>query len=205
MPSLFTLTIPFILASQSPRRRRLLNQLNLSFSVEVSPADEQLDADPPPKERARQLAARKVAPVAEAHPDALVLAADTLVIHEETVLEKPESPAEARSMLRRLSGTTHTVYTGLALNHLESDREVTAGRATEITFRTLSADEIDAYVATGSPMDKAGGYGIQDHTGPLLVEELHGDYYSVVGLPLEVLYSTLRSHFGDLTAAPTAS
>jgi len=205
MNPLFSLTTSFILASQSPRRRRLLDQLNLSFSVEASPADETLDANPRPRARARQLAARKAEPIAEAHPSALVLAADTIVIHEDTVLEKPASPAEARRMLRRLSGTTHAVYTGLALQHVESDRRVTAGRATEVTFRPLSSAEIDAYVATGSPMDKAGAYGIQDHTGPLLVENLHGDYYSVVGLPLEVLYSTLQSHFGDLTTAPAVS
>jgi septum formation protein len=205
MPPVFSLTTPFILASQSPRRRRLLNQLDLAFSVEVSPADERLDTDPSPKQRARQLAARKADPVAETHPIALVLAADTIVIHEDTVLEKPETPDEARQMLRRLSGTTHTVYTGVALQHVESDRQVTAGRATEVTFRNLSSGEINAYVATGSPMDKAGAYGIQDHTGPLLVANLHGDYYSVVGLPLEVLYSTLQSHFGDLMTVPNAS
>jgi len=198
MNPLFSLIPPFILASQSPRRRRLLEQLEMSFSVERSPAEERLETDPAPKERARQLATRKAVPVAERHPGALVLAADTIVILDGAALGKPASPEEAQHMLRRLSDTTHTVYTGLALHHTASDRQVTAGRATQVTFRALSSDEVEAYVATGSPMDKAGAYGIQDHTGPLLVDDLHGDYYNVVGLPLEVFYDTLHAHFADL-------
>jgi septum formation protein len=140
--------------------------------------------------------------VAQAHPSALVLAADTIVVHDDTVLEKPGSAEEATRMLRRLSDATHTVYTGLALHHQASGRRVTTGRGTDVTFASLSAGEIEAYVATGSPLDKAGAYGIQDPTGALFVEELRGDYYNVVGLPLRTLYVTLRSDFADLLNGP---
>jgi septum formation protein len=103
-------------------------------------------------------------------------------------------------MLHRLSGTTHSVYTGIALHHAASDRAVKAGEETEVSFAPLRSEEITAYVDTGSPMDKAGGYGIQDHTAPFFVERLQGDYYNVVGLPLRRLYSTLQKQFGDLLA-----
>jgi septum formation protein len=202
MNPLIALSVPFILASQSPRRQRLLERLEVPFTVQVSPADEHHEGDVPPRQLARELADRKATPVADAHPSALVLAADTIVVHENTVLEKPGSADEATDMLRRLSDTTHTVYTGLSLHHAASERSVTTGRATDVTFAELSEREIGAYVATGSPLDKAGGYGIQDHTGALFVDDLRGDYYNVVGLPLRTLYSTLRDHFADLLDAP---
>ena len=198
MTSLLSLRIPFILASQSPRRRALLEQAAATFRVEVSPADETLPEAVPPPETARALADKKAVPVARTHPDALVLAADTIVIHDGTILEKPDSTEEARRMLHRLSGTTHSVYTGMALHHTTSDRAVTTGEETKVSFAALRPEEIDAYVASGSPMDKAGGYGIQDHTGPFFVERLDGDYYNVVGLPLRRLYTTLRERFDDL-------
>lgn len=205
MTALTSLSVPFILASQSPRRRALLEQVHADFRVQVSPADEQLDAPRPPYETARALADRKAAPIAEQHPGALVLAADTIVVHEDDILEKPASPAEARRMLRRLSDDTHTVYTGLALHHRASGRSITAGQETRVHFAALTDDEIAAYVATESPMDKAGGYGIQDHTGPFFVRHLEGDYYNVVGLPLRRLYETLRAHFSDLLDLPLSS
>jgi septum formation protein len=192
------MSVPFILASQSPRRRALLEQLGLSFRVQVSPADEQIDEPLSPPETARRLAARKATPVATSTPSSLVLAADTIVAHEDRVLEKPETPSEAAEMLRRLSNSTHTVYTGLALHHVDSDRAVVTGQDTQVTFGALDDAEIQAYVKTHSPMDKAGGYGIQDHTAPLFIDHLEGDYYNVVGLPIRRLYLTLREEFSDL-------
>lgn len=200
MNALLNLTVPFILASQSPRRRTLLEQLGVSFRVQVSPADEQIEASWSPDETARKLADRKAEPVSRARPSALVLAADTIVAHRNDVLEKPDTPQHARDMLRRLSNTTHTVYTGLALHHANTDRAVVTGQATEVTFGPLDDAEIEAYVATKSPMDKAGGYGIQDHTAPLFIDHLDGDYYNVVGLPLRRLYLTVRNEFSDLTS-----
>jgi septum formation protein len=107
-------------------------------------------------------------------------------------------------MLRRLSGATHTVYTGLALVHPPSGRRVTAHEATAVTFAPLSDDEIARYVATGAPLDKAGAYGIQDDHGALFIARIEGDYYNVVGLPLHRLYRVLRAYFADLLDAGPA-
>ena len=198
MNPLLHLSSPFVLASQSPRRQALLNRIDVPFEVQVSPADEALTDPAPPPDVVQKLARRKVRPVASEHPSALVLAADTVVAHENEILNKPDDPSHARTMLRRLSGTTHTVYTGIALAHTKTDRETTAVEGTDVVLAPLSDAEIHAYVDSGSPMDKAGGYGIQDHTAPFFVEGIEGDYYNVVGLPLRRLYQTLRREFGDL-------
>lgn len=197
---LFQPRIPFLLASQSPRRRALLARLGVAFTVCPSDVEEQVDPALDPEVLVRHLAGQKAGAVAARHPEALTLGADTLVVLDGAVLGKPEGPAEARAMLRRLSGRTHTVFTGLALVHPASGRAATAHEATGVTFAPLSDAEIDAYVATGSPLDKAGAYGIQDDLGALFVAGVAGDYYNVVGLPLHRLYQTLRTHFADLLA-----
>jgi septum formation protein len=193
-----TLTVPLILASGSPRRRSLLEHVGLSFEVIVSPADEPICPDLAPNAVARDLAARKARPVAAEHPEALTLAADTIVACNGEVLTKPESADDARRTLRKLSGTSHKVHTGMALLRPAADRTVVTGAQTEVSFGTLEDWEIDAYVDTGLPMDKAGAYGIQDPMGSLLVDGITGDYYNVVGLPLRVLYLTLRREFPAL-------
>ena len=187
-----------ILASQSPRRQALLDQLGLAYTVQVSPAGESVERGLSPQEVVEHLARRKATPVAAEHPTALTLAADTIVALGGEILNKPRDSDHAAEMLRQLSGTVHTVYTGIALQHPASDREATAVEATDVHMGGLRDDEIERYVASGSPMDKAGGYGIQDHTGPTLVDRIDGDYYTVVGLPLRRLYLTLRSEFEDL-------
>jgi septum formation protein len=194
-----------ILASQSPRRRRLLDHLRLDFDVIVSPAEEALHDDLSPEVLVQQIATEKATPVADAHPAALTLAADTIVVLDGSILVKPDDAEDARAMLRRLSDATHTVYTGIALQHPDTARRVTASEATEVTLAPLTDAEIDAYVASGAPMDKAGGYGIQDDFGALFVARIVGDYYNVVGLPLHRLYRTLRRHFTDLLAPPLVS
>jgi septum formation protein len=202
MNPLLQLSPPLILASQSPRRRALLDRLEVPFRGQVSPADETLAGAPAPPAAVQTLARRKAEPVSTDHPSALVLAADTVVAHDGDILNKPDDPAHAQTMLRRLRGTAHTVYTGMALVHAATDRSVVTVEATDVVLGALSAAEIEAYVASGSPMDKAGGYGIQDHTAPLFVERIDGDYYNVVGLPLRRLYTTLRQEFGDLLNRP---
>lgn len=187
-----------MLASGSPRRRALLHQLGLAFSVQPGTAEEVWPDGSSPAEAVEALALQKAASVAEAHPDALTLGADTVVVLGGKVLGKPSDPREAAAMLRRLSGATHTVFTGLALLHPASRRRVTTHETTEVTFAPLDAGEIAAYVASGAPMDKAGAYGIQDDLGALFVRRIEGDYYNVVGLPLHRLYRTLRAHFADL-------
>ena len=187
-----------ILASQSPRRRMLLEQIGLAFRVEPSPFEEVIPDQGHPADVVQHLAFEKARPVSERTPSALTLAADTLVVHQGAVMGKPADEDDARAMLRRLSGATHTVFTGLALLHGITNRHVTACEATRVTFNTLSEAEIDAYVASCAPMDKAGAYGIQGDLGAVFVARIAGDFYTVMGLPLHRLYSLLRNHFADL-------
>ncbi len=189
-----------ILASQSPRRKDLLGQIGFTFRVEPSPFQETIRKDAPPADIVRELALAKAEPVSRRFPSALTLGADTIVVHKGSVLGKPTDEADARAMLRRLSGETHTVFTGLALLHPASDRRVTAYETTHVTFDTLNDEEIRAYVASGAPMDKAGAYGIQGDLGAVFVARIEGDFYTVMGLPLNRLYRLLHDHFPDLVA-----
>lgn len=192
--------VPFVLASASPRRKYLLGQLGIEFQVRVPGVDETSPDGLSPQDIVLRLALAKAGPVAEAIPGALTLAADTIVVLDGQILGKPRDEQEARQMLRSLSGRTHTVFTGIALMHSESDRAVTASVATDVTFSELADDEIASYVATGSPMDKAGAYGIQDDHGALFISRIDGDYYNVVGLPLHRFYRIVRTAFTDLLA-----
>lgn len=194
------LRVPLVLASRSPRRRQLLERLQVPFSVHPSETEEVIPPGTAPADAVRLLARQKADAVAPTYPGALTLGADTIVVLDEFVLGKPSDEDEAAQMLARLSGRSHTVLTGIALVHTETDRAAEAYESTEVTFAPLRSAEIDAYVRSGAPLDKAGGYGIQDDAGALLVEGVHGDYYNVVGLPLHRLYRTLRDHFTDLLA-----
>ena len=177
-----------ILASQSPRRRELLGRITEDFLVRPTGCDESFScADP--AEHARQLALRKcAAAVTESAGDDAIIAADTVVFLDGVLLEKPRSQQEARAMLRRLSGHTHTVCTGVAVAYRGETRSF--AEQTRVTFHALSEGLIDWYVATGEPMDKAGSYGIQGK-GALLVKGIEGDYFNVVGLPIASLYRLL--------------
>ncbi len=172
----------------------------MSFEVIVSEVSEDLPGATAPADGAMMLALRKAEDVARRHPEAVTLGADTIVVLHDHILGKPRDAAEAETMLRRLSGRTHTVFTGIALVHPKSGRAITASESTNVTFGPLDSDEIAAYVSSGSPMDKAGAYGIQDDRGALFVERIEGDYYTVVGLPLYRLYRILRASFSDLLA-----
>jgi len=195
---MLSLRAPLVLASRSPRRQALLRQLGLTFEVHPSDAEEAFPPGAPPHEAVVLVAQAKGEAVAPRFPDALTLSADTVVVLGGDVLGKPADPAEAAAMLHRLGGRTHTVYTGIALIHPASERTASAVEATEVTFAPLSAREVEAYVATGSPLDKAGAYGIQDDLGALFVAGVRGDYYNVVGLPLHRLYRLLQDRFADL-------
>ena len=195
---MLALRVPLVLASASPRRRDLLARLGLTFSVRPSDADETWPDGLTTGAAAEEVARRKARAVAA--PGALVLAADTVVVLDGETLGKPSDPAEAAATLARLSGRTHSVVTGLAL--ALDGRETTTHETTRVTFADLTSAEIDAYVATGSPLDKAGSYGIQDDLGALLVARIEGDYFNVVGLPLRRLYETLRHFVPDLVTLP---
>lgn len=171
----------FILASASPRRKQLLEQAGYAFEIVVSDADESLPAGITPEKAVRLNAARKAQAVAETNPGAVVLGCDTVVAIDGEILGKPQDEAEAKAMLRRLSGNTHTVYSGVCIT--DGTTETVFAVATDVTFYALSERTIDAYAATKEPMDKAGAYGIQG-LGCVLVKEISGDYSNVVGLPL---------------------
>ena len=191
---MLALRCPLVLASASPRRRDLLGRLGLTFDVRPTDADETWPEGLEPGPAAAEVALRKARAVSDV--GALVLAADTVVVLDGEVLGKPADAADAGRTLRRLSGRTHTVATGLALRL--DGREATAFETTRVTFADLSDDEVEAYVATGSPLDKAGSYGIQDDLGAVFVARVEGDYFNVVGLPLHRLYVTLRAFAPDL-------
>ena len=170
----------------------------MRFEVHPSHVDEHVPADTPASRVVESLAMRKAYDVAHRFPRALTLGADTVVELSGDLLGKPADPAEAAEMLRRLAGRTHVVHTGIALLHPASNRTACTSERTRVTMYDMDAEEIAAYVASGSPMDKAGAYGIQDDGGSLFVERIEGDYYTVVGLPLHRLYRTLREHFQDI-------
>ncbi|MAQ92973.1 MAG: septum formation protein Maf [Rhodothermaceae bacterium] len=193
---MLALSVPLVLASASPRRRDLLARLGLTFEVRPSDADETWPEALAPGPAAAAVALRKAHATDAA--EALILAADTVVVYEGEILGKPADADEATATLSRLSGQTHEVATGLALRL--GDRQTTAFETTRVTFAPLSPAEIAAYVATGSPMDKAGSYGIQDDLGAVFVDRIEGDYFNVVGLPLRRLYATLRAFVPDLVS-----
>ncbi len=181
-----------ILASQSPRRRALLEQIGLhDFLIRPAKGEERAPDGLSPAELVERLSRRKAAEAA-ACPGDIIIAADTVVALGGRILGKPRSRAEAVEMLTSLSGREHTVYTGVTVRR--DNEAVTEHEATAVRFRALSAGEIAAYADTGEPMDKAGAYGIQG-LGALLVEGISGDYYNVVGLPVCRL-AKLLARFG---------
>lgn len=180
---------PLVLASASPRRRDLLAGLGLRFEVRPADVDESARPGETPEALVARLALHKARAVAAARPEALVLAADTLVVLDGEVLAKPRDDAENRTFVRRLAGRTHTVHTGHAL--LLGGRCETELRSTRVRFRPLDEREIERYVATGEGRDKAGGYAIQGF-GAALVEGIDGCYFTVVGLSLAAVVTSAR-------------
>lgn len=187
-----------VLASRSPRRAEILRTLGLAFEVDPAEIDEELLPGEAADAAAERLAREKAGP--GLRPEALIVAADTVVALGRTILGKPGSAEEAVTTLGRLAGREHVVYTGIAL--ASPERTESAVEATRVRFRELSRAEIHEYVATGEPMDKAGAYGIQG-LGAALVERIEGDYSNVVGLPVPRLLELLgrfgwRYGFGTL-------
>ncbi|MFN2383627.1 MAG: nucleoside triphosphate pyrophosphatase [Gemmatimonadota bacterium] len=185
------MTPRLVLASGSPRRRQMLEQLGLAFVVVPAPpaVEAPWDGATAPVVYARRTAAAKAAAVASSHPEALVLGADTIVVVEGDVLGKPADRRQAAAMLRRLSGRTHTVHTALAIR-ASGGREAQGVETTTVQFRDLSEADITAYCATGEPDDKAGAYAIQG-CGATLVERLEGCYYNVLGFPVTLFLRLL--------------
>jgi septum formation protein len=187
---------PLILASASPRRRELLTQAGFTFEVVPAHVPEVQNPGEDPIHFVTRLAREKAEAVLASHevtPDTLILGADTVVVVDKEVLGKPQNAADAARMLRLLSGRTHQVITGVCL---AKGREChSAAEVTFVRFTTLSDEEIDAYVATGEPLDKAGAYAIQGRAGRW-VPRIHGCYFNVVGLPLALVSSMIEAMQG---------
>jgi septum formation protein len=175
---------PLLLASASPRRRELLSTLGIRFEVVVAGVTEHEDPTTDPRTMVAHNAALKAEWVAERHPDAWVLGADTTVFVDGHALNKPVDAADARAMLRRLSGRTHTVHTGLALRRQVPAVAIDRGTSSEVTFRELDETTIEEYLQRVHTLDKAGGYAIQEHPD-LIIARYEGSLSNIIGLPLE--------------------
>jgi septum formation protein len=184
-----------ILASASPRRRELLGGLGLRFTVRAADIDETPHPGEHPAATVLRLAQEKAA--AEAHPGELVLAADTVVVIGRELLGKPRDPEDARRMLARIAGREHTVLTGVALEEPDRNRRISEAASTRVRMAALTPEQIEEYVATGEPLDKAGSYAVQG-IGALFVEEIFGNYTNVVGLPLPLTSRLVRELGYDL-------
>ncbi|MGG1664194.1 Maf family protein [Brevibacillus sp. NRS-1366] len=183
-----------ILASSSPRRRELLQNLGISFEVMTSDVDETTASGLSPEQVVKELSLRKAAAVAQRLTEGIVLGSDTIVVYQGQILGKPVDESDAFRMLSMLQGQEHTVYSGVALLDAATKREEVSYSHTQVKIRPLSETEIESYIATKEPMDKAGSYAIQG-IGATIVEGITGDYFTVVGLPL-CLTANMLTRFG---------
>ena len=182
-----------ILGSASPRRKELLSQIGVPFEVRVSNKEE-VYTNTVPKEIVKELALMKAENVFERHPEAVVIGADTIVVHEEQILGKPKDEQEAFEMIRSLQGDTHQVYTGVAVLDFDENGEKTVishAVETKVSVNPMSTEEIQKYIESKEPMDKAGAYGIQGRFSAF-IEKIEGDYFNVVGLPVSYVYQVLK-------------
>lgn len=180
-----------ILASQSPRRQELLKKFNLPFKIRISPIDEEIYRGEAPKAYVLRMAESKARVVAEEEEEALVIAADTIVLLDGEILGKPKDKEDAARILGKIQGRKHLVLTGVSLNKRNNEKKRSFVEATEVDFAPMTSEEIQTYIATGQPLDKAGAYGIQD-MGALFVKGISGCYYNVMGLPLRRIYEEIN-------------
>lgn len=185
-----------ILASASPRRKKLFEQLGLTFSVHSTEIKEEITSAFKPAEAAENLATQKAQSISSLYAESVIVGADTIVVLDENILGKPANHGDAKTMLRQLSSRSHTVITGVCLLRVDNQNklidQLVFHEKTKVTFNTLTEKEIDFYVSGGSPMDKAGAYGIQDDWGSVFVSAIEGDYYNVVGFPLHEFYTQMK-------------
>ncbi|MCF0052753.1 Maf family nucleotide pyrophosphatase [Dyadobacter sp. LJ53] len=184
---------PLILASNSPRRKQLLTDAGFDFTVEVLPTDESFPATLPAEQVADFISKEKVEMFRGIRPDAIVLTADTIVVANHEILGKPADRDEAFRMLQMLSGQTHTVITSVSL--LSADNIETVSDVAEVTFSALEEWEITRYIEHYKPFDKAGSYGIQEWIGMVAVEKIEGSFYTIMGLPVHIVYKLLKPYF----------
>lgn len=184
-----------ILASGSPRRRDLLSEAGYDFRVIVPEVEENEDVSQPIRQLTKENAELKATAISAQHPDAVVLAADTLVLLGERVLTKPINREEAIEMLASLNGKSHQVFTAFSLLHGASEKSILKTVTTDVHFQSLTAEEMSAYHTRINPMDKAGAYAAQEH-GELIIDRIEGSMTNVIGLPMDEVAEVLRSEFG---------
>ncbi len=184
--------LPIYLASKSPRRKKLLSQIKIDFKSFAVDADEAVKNGEHPSSLVKRLSEEKLKHALNKIKKGIIITADTIVVIDNKIIGKPADEKDAARILKILSGNTHSVYTGFSVHNTEKGKTLTDFEKTRVTFRDLSKEEIKEYVASGSPMDKAGAYGIQDDFGAVFVKKIEGCYYNVVGLPLSKLYDTLK-------------
>ena len=180
-----------ILASASPRRKEILEKTGLKFRVVESRCEEKMDTGLKPHDLAKFLSREKAREVARRHAKALVIAADTIVVLRGRIFGKPCDKEQAKEMLRVFSGKTHSVITGFTIIDTASKKELSGSISSKVFFKRLSANEIEAYIRSGEPLDKAGAYGIQG-LGAVLIKRIEGDFFNVMGLPLNALAESLK-------------
>ena len=180
-----------ILASASPRRKEILSNTGLKFTVCSSNYEEDLALAKVPRDLARFLSRKKTEDVSRSHADALVIGADTFIVYKNKRLGKPSGTDDARRMLKMLSGKVHSVITGFTIIDSKSKKKISRSIETKVYFKKLTQFEINAYVRTGEPLDKAGAYAIQG-LGAVFIEKIEGDFFNVVGLPICALAESLK-------------
>ena len=183
-----------ILASASPRRKEILENANVKFKIMASSIEELTLDSESPCQMVMRLAFEKGIDIASRQKSDLVISADTIVVLDNTILGKPKDEIEARKMITSLSGRTHQVITGISLINLDNNKKIIDYVISNVKFKKLSEEDINDYIRTRESLDKAGAYGIQGY-GALLVEEIQGDYFSIVGLPISRLSDLLKKHF----------
>ena len=183
-----------ILASGSPRRKEILENTNLKFSVITSDIDERIFENEEPIQLVLRLAFEKCMSVAQNNPSDLVIGADTIVVLDNEILGKPKDEEEAFNMLSKLSNREHQVITGMSIVNLENEKKIVDYAISNVKFKKLTDQDIKDYINTKECLDKAGSYGIQGY-GALLVEEIKGDYFNIVGLPISKLSDILKINF----------
>lgn len=180
---------PIILASSSPRRQYLMREVGFSFTVEKPDHDESFPVELPVEEVARYLALKKAEQFRKSLTQEIIITADTVVILQGTILNKPGNRDEAIDMLTQLSGNTHQVITGVCI--MSAEKELSFDDTTKVTFKVLTRQEIEFYIDTYKPYDKAGAYGAQDFIGMIAIERIEGSYFNVMGLPIHLVYKHL--------------
>lgn len=189
---MLNLKVPLYLASQSPRRRILLKQIGLVFKAFSFEIDEKIVYGESPIKTVKRLALQKMLKAESIKKDGIIITADTIVVLNGEIIGKPKTKKDAERTLTKLSNNKHFVYTGFAVKNTISNKEIVNYEKTEVTFRELTKKEMRDYIKSGSPMDKAGAYGIQDDFGAVFISKINGCYNNVVGLPLAKVYLALK-------------